>query len=396
VKSNVIIIGGGQAGCMTAIALRKQKYKGSILIVNSEDHLPYQRPPLSKGFLLNQIQEDSLYLKTTKYFEKNNIKIKKNTTVSRIDTKNKKVVIDDFEIAYDVLSISTGSILNKLSVSCNDESIHYLRNISDAKKIRDIIKTKQNIVVVGAGYIGLEIAASSRKNGLNVTVLEKEDRIMKRAVCSETSNFIQKKHEEEGVKFIFNTSIQDIEDCNNMKNILFTDGKNLATDAVIVGVGVRPNQQLAMRSEIECDNGIIINEYGRTSINNIYAAGDCTNHPNNIYKEMLRLESVHNAIEQGKTVASSINGKKVSYEQVPWFWSDQYNLKIQIAGIFSNYEECIVKKNTQEESLAVFYMKNNKLIAIDAINNHRIFSKCKKIIASGSPINSNDIDRLWH
>ena len=191
-KSNVIIIGGGQAGCMTAIALRKQKYKGSILIVNSEDHLPYQRPPLSKGFLLNQIQEDSLYLKTTKYFEKNNIKIKKNTTVSRIDTKNKKVVIDDFEIAYDVLSISTGSILNKLSVSCNDESIHYLRNISDAKKIRDIIKTKQNIVVVGAGYIGLEIAASSRKNGLNVTVLEKEDRIMKRAVCSETSNFIQK------------------------------------------------------------------------------------------------------------------------------------------------------------------------------------------------------------
>tara|TARA_B100001250_G_scaffold414424_2_gene452733 strand:+ start:579 stop:1769 length:1191 start_codon:yes stop_codon:yes gene_type:complete len=396
VKSNVIIIGGGQAGCMTAIALRKQKYKGSILIINSEDHLPYQRPPLSKGFLLNQIQEDNLYLKTTRYFEKNNIKIKKNKTVSKIDTKNKKVVIDGFEIAYDVLSISTGSILNKISVSCNDEGIHYLRNISDAKRIRDIIRTKENIVVVGAGYIGLEIAASSRKNGLNVTVLEKEDRIMKRAVCFETSSFIQKKHEEEGVKFIFNTSIQDIEDCKNMKNILFTDGKSLATDAVIVGVGVRPNQQLAVQSGIECDNGIIVNEYGRTSINNIYAAGDCTNHPNNIYKEMLRLESVHNAIEQGKTVASSINGKKVSYGQVPWFWSDQYNLKIQIAGIFNNYEECIVKKNTEEENLAVFYMKNNKLIAIDAINNHRIFSKCKKIIASGLAINTNDIDHLWH
>jgi len=383
VKSNVVIIGGGQAGCMTAIALRQKKYEGSILIINEENHLPYQRPPLSKGFLMDEVKEENLYLKSARYFEKNNIKLMTNKMVSEINTDNRTVIIDNLEVNYDKLSISTGSSPNKISLSCKEKGIHYLRSISDAKNIKKTIKTKKDIVLIGAGYIGLEIAASSIKNGLKVTILEKETRVMSRSVCSKTSAFIQKKHEQEGVKFLFNLSIKDIDDYKNKKKIICSNGEVILADAVIIGVGIKPNIQLAKSSNLECKNGIVVDEYGRTSNRDIYAAGDCTNHPNNIYKKMLRLESVHNAIEQAKTVAISIMGDKKPYRQVPWFWSNQYNLKIQIAGISKDYDEYIVKDEIRNKKLAVFYLKKNKLIAVDAINNPKVFSQGKKLIAIG-------------
>ena len=213
-----------------------------------------------------------------------------------------------------------------------------------------------------------------------------EDRVMNRVICPVVSEFFQKKHRAEGVKFKFNASVIDIEDNHNQKQIKCTDGAVIDTDAVVIGVGIKPNIELAINSGLVCQDGIVVDENGQTSDESIFAAGDCTNHPNSIYHKRLRLESVHNAVEQAKSVAASISGENKPYHQVPWFWSDQYNLKLQIAGISQNYDQYIVRGDMEEEKFTVFYLKNKKIIAVDTINNLKEFFNGKKLIAMGAEI----------
>ena len=384
---NVIIIGGGQAGAMSAIGLRQHKYQGSILLIAEEKYLPYQRPPLSKGYLVDQIKEKSLYLKSASYYEKNDIQIIKNKTVSQINKGRKSVVLNnDKEYYYEKLVITSGSILNTINPSCNQTNLHYLRTLDDSNKIKLILNKKEDLVIIGAGYIGLEIAAAAIKRNLKVSVIEMENRVMSRSVCSETSDFFQKKHEEKGIRFYFNVSVTDIEDNNNQKRIICSDGTTINADAVIIGIGIKPNVELALQSGLTCNDGIVVDENGQTSDENIFAAGDCTNHPNNILKRNIRLESVHNAVEQAKTVAAYISGNKKPYNQVPWFWSEQYNLKLQIGGISQDHDFYVVDGNIKEEKFSVYYIKNKKLIAIDAINNQKEFMKGKKLIALDTEI----------
>jgi len=386
-SNDVVIIGSGHAGGMTAILLRQQDYHGLITLIGEEAYLPYQRPPLSKGFLAGEIEQERLYLKKQSYFEKNNIHVIKDKKVLNIDRDNKNVFLNNRkQIEYGKLVLATGSVPNKINTSCRETNLYYLRTITDALKIQRALKDKNKITIIGAGYIGLEIASIAVRKNINITIIEMEDRVMSRVLCPVVSDFFQKKHEAEGVKFKFNVSVIDIEDSHNQKQIKCSDGTVMDTDAVVIGVGIKPNVELAIDSGLVCQDGIVVDENGQTSDESIFAAGDCTNHPNGFYQKRLRLESVHNAVEQAKSVAASIIGEKKPYHQVPWFWSDQYDLKLQIAGISHNHDQYIIRGSMEEEKFAVFYLQKKRIIAVDTINNLKEFLNGKKLIAMGAEI----------
>ena len=385
-KYEVIIIGTGQAAIATAMTLRQNKFEGSILMIGNEDHLPYQRPPLSKAFLKDEITEDRLYLKSASYFSKNKIEILSGTNVEEINLRDRSVSIANNNFIYQKLVLCTGSSLKKIKDISNERKIHYLRTIEDAKKIKSEINGSNKILILGGGYIGLEIASVAALKGLQVTLIETEDRLMRRSVCKKTASFIQKKHEEKGVNFLFNTTIDNIEDYEGSKRIIY-ENKAIDFDSVIIGVGIKPNENLAKSAGLSCQNGIIVNEFGQTIDQNVYSAGDCTNHPSKVYNKRLRLESVQNAVDQGKIVASSILGIKKEYAQVPWFWSEQYDLKIQIAGLSHEYDDCIIQEDSHYGRFLAYYLLNNKLVAADAINSQKEFLKAKKLISSKSTIN---------
>jgi len=380
-KNGVVIVGAGHAGGMMAISLRQQKYQGSITLIGEEEFLPYQRPALSKGFLAGETEEKSLYLKSQDYFDKNNIRIIRNHKIVDIDRNNKTVILEDRKkIEYEKLVIATGSVVNKLNTSSRETGFYYLRTIGDSLKIRERLRNKNKMAIIGAGYIGLEIASIAIKKDLEVIVLELENEVMSRVVSSEVSNFLQNKHQSEGVEFKLNTSVTDIEDQGKQKRIVCSDGSVLSTDLVVIGVGSKPNIELARSSGLECDNGIIVDDNGQTSDDHIFAVGDCSNHPNIILKQRLRLESVQNAVEQAKSVASGIAGNHKPYNKVPWFWSDQYNIKLQIAGISQHHDCRVIRGSPEEEKFAVFYQKDKCLVAVDAINNPKEFLMGKKLI----------------
>jgi len=379
-KNDAVIIGAGHAGGMTAISLRQRQYQGSITLIGEENYLPYQRPALSKGFLAGEIEEKRLYLKSQDYFDKNNIRIIRSCKVVAIDRNNKTILLENQkQLGYEKLVIATGSIVNKLKTSSKETDLYYLRTIRDSLKIREKLRSKNKITVIGAGYIGLEIASIATKKNLEVSVLELENRVMGRVVSAEVSDFFQKKHQSEGVEFKFNTSITDIEDRGKQKRIICSDGSFLNTDVVVIGVGIRPNIELAKSSGLKCDNGILVDANGQTSDPHIFAVGDCSNHPNNIFKQRLRLESVQNAVEQAKSIAASIAGSHKPYQEVPWFWSDQYNIKLQIAGISQDHDHRVIRGYPEEEKFAVFYQKEKRLIAVDAINSPKRIYGWKKM-----------------
>ena len=389
-KYDVIIVGAGQAGLSTAISLRQRKFSGSILLIGDENELPYQRPPLSKSFIVQEIKDERLFIKSKSYFKKNKVDFLNNSTVKNINRQEKYVEIDyEGRYYYGKLAICTGSVLNKINLSCNSKNIHYLRTIKDSREIKSSLNKTNKIVILGAGYIGLEIASSAIKKGLDVTIIELENRVMIRSISSQTSNFLIKKHIEAGVKFLFNTAVEDIEDSENTKKIICNNGKIIHSDVVIIGVGIKPNIKLAVNSGLACEDGILVDEFSQTSDGNIYASGDCANHPNKISKRRLRLESVQNAVEQSQITAASINGERTPYNKVPWFWSEQYNLKLQMAGILHSDYRIILKGEPLKEKFAVCYIANNKLKAIEAINDNKSFSIGKKLIKSQKKIPEN-------
>jgi len=379
-KTDVLIIGAGQAGAMTAIALRQKKYKGSITIIGEEEHLPYQRPPLSKNFLADISHRKNLYLKSSTYYEKNQINILLNNCVISINRTNKNIELKDgSKFYYKKLVIAVGSKLNTLDIHCDKRDIYYLKTINDSINIRSLLEKQKKIVIIGAGYIGLEIAAAACKKNHKVTIIETDNRVMSRSVCPETSHFFETIHEKKGVNIFLNTAIKDIHQHDNQK-IITINNKSINTEAIIIGVGVRPKIDLAVAAGLDCQNGITVNEFCQTSDDNIFAIGDCANYPNSFYDQRLRLESVQNAIEQAKIAASKINEIDLPYDQIPWFWSDQYNIKLRIAGVATGYENYVVRGNMAEEKFSVFYKKEGRLIAIETINDINSFSVGKKLI----------------
>ena len=391
-KEKTLIIGGGQAACQTATSLKSKKYDGEIKIFCSENYLPYQRPPLSKKFLMGELDKERLFFKPEKFYTENEISINLNSYVQRIDIENKEIFLENNKKEnYDNLVIATGTIPRKIDVEKKiSDKIFYLRSIDDVLNIREKIKESKKVTIIGGGYIGLEVAAIINNLGLQVTIVEMASRILERVTSETISSFYTKVHRQAGVEVLTNTSVEGLSENNNGIEVITSNG-GIISDFVIVGIGVLPCDTLAFESGIEVKNGIIVDEFCKTSNDSVFSAGDCTMHPNNFYNKNIRLESVHNAIEQGKTVATSIIGEKTAYNQVPWFWSDQYETKLQIVGLLDNYDDIIVRGDKEKQSFAVFYLKDNAIIASDCINRPAEHMMSRKLISEKVLI---DKDRL--
>jgi 3-phenylpropionate/trans-cinnamate dioxygenase ferredoxin reductase subunit len=390
---HLVIVGAGQSAIQCITSLRKEDYPGLITLVGEEEHLPYQRPPLSKGFLEDTVSNERLYFKKLEFFVENKVQLKLGTKAEEIDIENNNIHLsDNTKLSFDKLVFATGSSVRKLDFPGKDlNSIHYLRGLDDALSIKKDLQTRQNIVVVGAGYIGLEVAAIAAKQNKSVTVIEMADRVMNRTVDPQISDYYLKLHQKNGVTFKFNTSLKEIVGASNPEKVICSDGTEVKADMVIIGAGIMPNVELAENAGLSCDNGIVVNEFGKTDHANIYACGDCTNHPNKLLNKKIRLESVHNAMEQSKTVASSIINKSIEYNQIPWFWSDQYDHKLQIVGLSGEHDKVIMRGDMSEAKFMLLYTKDEKLIAVDAVNNSKEFLICKKLVANKVTIKADEI-----
>lgn len=391
--NEIVVIGSGQAAIQTVMSLKRNEFTGSIKVIGEEDHLPYQRPPLSKDFLLEEYKPERVSLKKKEFYEENGVDLILGKRAESIDTILKEITLsDENKIRYDQLIIATGSRVRKLNVPGSDKKgIYYLRDLDDANALKQRLKKNKKMVIVGAGYIGLEVASVAASLGVEVTVIEMANRVMNRTVDPMISSYYQKLHESHGVKIHLDNGLKAFEGGDSVNAVLCSDGLMLEAELVVIGAGVLPNQEIAIEAGLECNNGIMVNEFGETSTAHVYACGDCTNHPNKGLNTRLRLESVHNAMEQSKTVANTIMGNKEPYDQVPWFWSDQYDHKLQLVGISGDHDEVVMRGLESEQKFLLFYLKNSELIAVNAINSSKEFLICRKLVANKVKISSDVI-----
>lgn len=383
--TKVVIVGGGHAGANTAFALRKDGFDGDINIICDESHLPYHRPPLSKDFLKQKIEEDKLSFKTAEFYNDQNISLNLNTRVQSIDLESNKVFSDDGSFDFDYLVFATGAAPRLLPMENADaKNLFYLRQISDVVSMQKVIAAGKKIVLIGGGYIGLEVASAMIELGLEVTILESEERILKRVTSPELSRFYNNFHSNMGVKIICNAKVNElIADNENINNVCLESGEKIAADMVLVGIGAIPNIQLAESIGLVCDNGIKTDQFCRTSFPNVIAVGDCTSSFNTLLNKELRLESVPNALAQSKVASSSIIGNDLFNNEMPWFWSDQYDLKLQMAGISSGYDECHILGDINSVEFLACYGKNGYLIAVDSVNQSKKFMLFKRALSNG-------------
>ena len=391
--NEIVVIGSGQAAIQAVMSLKRNEFTGSIKVIGEEDHLPYQRPPLSKDFLLEEYKPERVSLKKKEFYEENGVDLILGKRAESIDTILKEITLsDENKIRYNQLIIATGSRVRKLNVPGSDKKgIYYLRDLDDANALKQRLKKNKKMVIVGAGYIGLEVASVAASLGVEVTVIEMANRVMNRTVDPIISSYYQKLHESNGVKIHLDNGLKAFEGGDSVNAVLCSDGLMLEADLVVIGAGVLPNQEIAIEAGLECNNGIMVNEFGETSTAHVYACGDCTNHPNKGLNTRLRLESVHNAMEQSKTVANTIMGNKEPYDQVPWFWSDQYDHKLQLVGISGDHDEVVMRGLESEQKFLLFYLKNSELIAVNAINSSKEFLICRKLVANKVKISSDVI-----
>lgn len=382
--NTIVIVGAGHAAGQIVATLKQQKFDGRIVLLGEESYLPYQRPPLSKKFLAGEMPAERLYVKPATFYDSANIDVHLRTRVTAIDREAHRVrTSDGQDIAYDKLILATGSRVRKLPGHDHPRGLHYLRNIDDVLAIQADLGGARNVVIIGAGYIGLEVAAVTRTLGKEVTVIEMADRVMSRVVSPEVSAFYEQEHRSHGVLLLPGTGLAGVDADERVQSVRTSDGQILPADIVLVGVGIEPNTELASAADLAVDNGIVVDARCRTADPNILAVGDCTSHPSEIYGRRLRLESVHNALEQAKTAATNALGGNLVYSEVPWFWSDQYDLKLQIAGLSQGYDQVVIRGEPAERSFACLYLSAGKLIAIDAINAPRDFMQAKPLIAAG-------------
>lgn len=367
---SIVVIGGGHAGGVLVQNLIDAGLGASTTLIGEEGSLPYQRPPLSKKFLMGDITPDSLLLRPRVYYEEHGVRVLTGCSAENIQTDQSLVGLSSGQsIGFDQLALTTGARPRGLNVVGTDlKGVSCLRTVADVEKIRQRFLTAKRIAVVGGGFIGLEVAAIARALGLEVLVIGTQDRLMARAVSPIISDFFLQQHRSRGVEFIFNTAVDAFTGENGFLRRIHYGDKTSDADLAIVGIGVVPNEELAREAGIDCNNGIVVDEQARTSIKNIVAAGDCTTHFNSELDRWLRLESVHNAIEQAKTAAATIIGKARPYNQIPWFWSDQFEFKLQMAGSLHNTDDFILRGNLDEGSFAVFHFLGEALKAVESVN----------------------------
>lgn len=378
----VVIVGAGQAGAALAAKLRTLGHQDEIVMLGDEPAPPYQRPPLSKAYLLGEMEEDRLWLRAPEFWAENGVELRLGRGVTEIDPIFRTVTVRGQVVEYDQLALTTGSTPRRLppAIGGSLEGVYTVRTLADVDAMRAEFQPGRKVIIVGGGYIGLEAAAVASKLGLDVTVLEMAPRILQRVASPETSDYVRALHQAHGVKVLESTGLDRLVGDDRVTGALLTDGRELPADFVIVGVGIIPNTQLAEMAGLVIDNGIATDELGRTSDPAIWSAGDCASFP---WKGgRIRLESVGNAIDQAEAVAANILGAGEPYRAQPWFWSDQYDLKLQIAGLNTGYDR-IVTRRGEGDAASFWYFRGNDLLAVDAMNDSRAYMVGKRLIEMG-------------
>ncbi|WP_425466077.1 NAD(P)/FAD-dependent oxidoreductase [Ostreiculturibacter nitratireducens] len=398
IDTRVLIVGAGQAGCSVAARLRALGHMGPITLIGEEPHPPYQRPPLSKAYLLGEMPRERLFLRPQTFYADQNIDLKLGASVDWIDRDENTVTVEDDTLPYDHLVLATGATPRRLPAAIGGDlpGTHVLRGIADIDRIAPEFEPGRRLVVVGGGYIGLEIAAVAAKRELNVTIIEAAPRILGRVAALETAAFFRDLHRDHGVRILEDTQLDRVTGTDRADGVLLSDGRHIAADFVVFGVGVAPNTRLAECAGLAVENGIWTDAYGRTSDPAIWAAGDCASLP--FLGKRVRLESVGNAIDQGEAVAANILGAAEEYRPKPWFWSDQYDTKLQIAGLNAG-SDTVVVRNAGAGSASIWYYRDAQLVAVDAINDPRAYMIGRRMIEAGtSPapaeIAANDLKSL--
>lgn len=386
----IVIIGAGQAGAQAAASLRQGGYKGVIAMLGAEAAPPYQRPPLSKAYLKGELDEPRLYLRPAEFYEAQAIDLHLGVRATAIDRKAKAVVADDGETyAYDALLIATGAPPRRLNAPGADhDGVYYLRTLHDSETLRPMLSAPGRVVIVGAGYIGLEVAAVARQHGREVTVLEMAPRVLARVASEPVSEFYQELHRANGVDLRLGAAFEAFEGPGRVHAAKLKSGESIECIAALVGVGAAPDLSLAQEAGLEVENGVVVDEYARTSDPAIFAAGDCAYFPSPRYGRRMRLESVPNAIEQAKAAAANMIGGESVYDALPWFWSDQYDVKLQTVGLSEGHDELVIRGEPGAKKFAVWYLKDGKALAVDAINDPASFAMGKKLILAGATLDA--------
>ena len=388
---SVVIIGAGQAAAQLVASLRQGGYAGAIRMIGDEPYAPYQRPPLSKKFLSERPAPETLYFRPENFWREQGVTLDFGASAVAIDRAARRVTLADGRNAdCDTLVLATGTRARDLPVPGADlAGVFSLRKIDDVRRLRGPLDQAHRVVIVGGGYIGLEVAAVVRGEGREVAVLEAEERVMKRVTSPVISDFMRDFHRGRGVDIRLGARLAAVEGEGRVAQVRLSDGATLPADLVLMAVGARPNDDLAAAAGLACQDGVVVDEHGRTADAAIYAAGDCTRFPSRRYGRALRLECVQNAIDQAKVVAAAILGKPQLYDPVPWFWSDQYELKLQMAGLSEGYDDARTVGDVAATRFSVEYRKEGRLIAVDAVNDGRAYMGGRKRIAqeteAGSP-----------
>ncbi|MBP8939854.1 FAD-dependent oxidoreductase [Agrobacterium genomosp. 3] len=382
----LVIVGAGQAAFALAAKLRALKDERPITIIGSEDAYPYQRPPLSKKYLLGEMSFDRLMFRPEEWYADNNVDIRLSTWAEDIDRKAKTVRMQDGStLAYDKLVLATGAAPRLLPASIGGdlEGVLTVRDKRDADRLMEEMKPGRRLLVIGGGYIGLEAAAVARKLGLDVTLIEMADRILQRVAAKETADIMRDIHQANGVSIREKTGLVRLVGMDGrVAAAELSDGAMLDVDFVIVGIGVTPNDRLARESGLEVGNGIVVDNYTRTSDRDIHAVGDCALLP--WRGQSVRLESVQNAVDQAEATAAVLAGTETAYEAKPWFWSDQYEVKLQIAGFNLGYDETVLRPGAREGSWSVWYFRDGRFVAVDAVNDAKAYVAGKKLLDTGA------------
>ncbi len=381
--SHIVVIGAGQAGAALVAKLRNIGHSGAVTLIGAEPAPPYQRPPLSKAYLLGEMAVERLYLRPETFYAENGVTLRLGSEVQSVDRAARSVTMDGETLPYDMLALCTGSVPRRLPDGIGGalEGVHVVRTLADVDAMAPEFAPCRRVLIVGGGYIGLEAAAVAAKKGLDVTLVEMADRILQRVAAPQTSDYFRALHAAHGVTILEGTGLETLTGQTRVTGARFSDGTEIPVDFVIVGVGITPDTRLAEAAGLDIENGIRTDAQGRTSDPHIWAAGDCTSFP---YRgTRIRLESVPNAIDQAECVAENMLGAGKDYVAKPWFWSDQYDIKLQIAGLNAGYDQVFTRQGNKDGSQSVWYYRGEALLAVDAMNDPRAYMIGKRLIEGG-------------
>ncbi|KAK43831.1 MULTISPECIES: NAD(P)/FAD-dependent oxidoreductase [Burkholderiaceae] len=396
-NEQLLIIGASYAGLQLAASARELGFEGRIDLLGDESYAPYQRPPLSKGYLSGAFTSERLPLKSNAFFEDQKIDLTRGARVTAIDRGSKTVELNDgSRRGYDFLGIATGARPRMLNCpGAAHEAVLYLRNLDDASRLVARMQDTKSAVVVGGGYIGLEVAASLRQKGIDVTVIEAQKNLLARVASASLASFVEGLHSEKGVSIQLGRTISEIRDDHGRARVTLSDGTTLTADLVVVGIGVEPNTELAQGCGLEVQRGILVDSFTRTSDSSIVAVGDCAAFVP--YWDLqegrpCRIESVQNANDMAKAAAAFIVGKPLPYHSVPWFWSDQYDVKLQMAGISSGHTDFAISGSVSDAKFSVFYFRDGKLCAVDSVNSPQDHMMARKMLAQGAELGVKHVE----